>query len=221
MNLNETLHNASMNNKINKVTIYNTWAKSYDSYVKKKKYTGPKELIEVLTSFIYKQSNKYKLTRFDKVLNDENKGIKILDFACGTGLVGQEIRRKMIIATIDGIDISTNMLKEASEKKCYNKLFKINIQNQKFMPYTKYDYIVSSGVFLEGHLGFDIIPKLILIQKKNGLFLFTVRKTFLDSNYVSFEYNVINNANIIIQQELDIDYLKDVKCKLFILKKII
>jgi len=47
--------------------------------------------------------------------------VSVLDYACGTGLVGQYLS-EYGIKNIDGVDISPNMLEEASEKCVYRDL---------------------------------------------------------------------------------------------------
>ena len=218
MDINQRLHKASLNPKINKNTIYDTWAKTYDEYIKKQKYTGPNELVEHLYMLIYERE--HEDIQYDTMFNKENAKINILDFGCGTGLVGKEIRNKMIIACLDGIDISNKMLTECSKKKCYNKLFNINIQSEDFIGYTEYDYIVSSGVFLEGHVEFTVIPKLLRFLKKYGYIIFTTRVSFLMDNIDVFDKVITNNPDIDIIKCKDINYLSKTKCKLYIIQKV-
>lgn len=73
VNKDKNLHQLSMLDNQNKQDIYNDWADSYDNYVKEYEYIGPRELINKITPFLNK--------------ND----LKILDFGCGTGLVGIEL----------------------------------------------------------------------------------------------------------------------------------
>ena len=136
---NELLHNESLKTTTNKNVIYNKWAESYDNYVKSKKYTGPEELVNELYNIIYYRDL-------------ENNKINILDFGCGTGLVGEEIRKHMMIVSLHGIDISEQMIIKCSNKNCYNKIFNIDLSknNLKKDYLNKYNFIISSGVFLKG-----------------------------------------------------------------------
>jgi len=211
---NELLHNESLKLTTNKNEIYNKWAESYDNYVKSKKYTGPNELVSELCNIIYYREL-------------ENKKITILDFGCGTGLVGEEIRKRMMIVCLDGIDISEKMIIKCAKKKCYNKIFNIDLSkdNLKKEYINQYNFIVSSGVFLEGHVPFSIIPNLIKYLKPYGYLLITIRESYSkdnnnNNNYKDFKLYITNNSNLLLKKILRINYLENVKCELYILQKL-
>ena len=211
---NELLHNESLKLTTNKNEIYNKWAESYDNYVKSKKYTGPNELVSELCNIIYYREL-------------ENKKITILDFGCGTGLVGEEIRKRMMIVCLDGIDISEKMIIKCAKKKCYNKIFNIDLSkdNLKKEYINQYHFIVSSGVFLEGHVPFSIIPNLIKYLKPYGYLLITIRESYSkdnnnNNNYKDFKLYITNNSNLLLKKILRINYLENVKCELYILQKL-
>ncbi len=164
MNNCEDLHRESMKNTTDKTKIYNNWATSYDSYVKSLNYVGPKEIVKKMCDY----TKKFQY-------------LKILDFGCGTGLVGEEILKQFKIDTfIDGIDISENMISKAKEKNIYDNIFNIDIQKDDFdtKSLDKYDIIISSGVFLEGHVKFQTIDKLLDILKPNGYIFITIRDSY-------------------------------------------
>ena len=71
----ENLHKKSMDKNVDKRDVYNIWAKTYDKYVKSLNYTGPKEIVDKLI----------------KYLENTNGKQNILDFGCGTGLIGEEL----------------------------------------------------------------------------------------------------------------------------------
>ena len=208
---NESLHNESLKITTNKNVIYNKWAESYDNYVISKKYTGPNELVTVLCNIIpYRDL--------------ENNKINILDFGCGTGLVGEEIRKRMMIVCLDGIDISEKMIIKCSNKNCYNKIFNIDISKNKLKTeyINKYNFIVSSGVFLEGHAPFSIIPDLIIYLKQYGYLLITIRESYSkdNNNNKDFKLYLTNNSNLSLKQIMRINYLENVDCELYILQKL-
>ena len=60
-----------------------------------------------------------------KLINDKEK---ILDVGCGTGLSGFSLR-KFGFKNIDGLDLSKEMLKIASDKKIYKMLFNLDLNN--------------------------------------------------------------------------------------------
>jgi len=209
MDENELLHNESLKDTTIKSNIYNKWAISYDNYVDKKHYTGPNELIDILYKYIKSNS------AFDETIKKN-----ILDFGCGTGLVGAQLRKKMIITSLHGIDISTKMLDICKQKTLYNNLYNIDLSKDTLQNNILYDYIISSGVFLEGHADISLILELTKYLKNNGIMIFTIRQTYLNNNINKFNKITKYNKNIIVVNAFNINYLFNVKCKLYILKKI-
>tara|TARA_B100000767_G_scaffold110418_1_gene105709 strand:+ start:18349 stop:18936 length:588 start_codon:yes stop_codon:yes gene_type:complete len=185
--------------------IYDNWAGSYEEYVKTLEYQGPQSLVFTLNNFL--------------INTQINKKLDILDFGCGTGLIGLEINKKFNKDfSLDGIDISSKMIDKSREKNIYNNLWNLDITKENIDK--KYDIIVSSGVFLEGHAPFNLINNLLDITKKNGLLFITFRQTYINKNNKEFEINVKNNHRINIINNIEINYLPEVKCKLIIMKKI-
>ena len=201
---NELLHKKSFDKKLNKKMVYNLWANSYDNYVKSLNYVGPTNLIRFLKYYISSKS-----------LNNK---INILDFGCGTGILGEEIcssLNKPKNLLIHGIDISEKMILKAQGKKIYDSLKIIDIHNEIITD--KYDFIVSSGVFLEGHVEFILINKLLELLTKNGIIFLTVRESYIETNNKSFVTSFVTNPKIKKLNIRNIDYLDNVSCKLLII----
>ena len=102
------LHELSFDENEDKQEIYNTWSKDYDSYVKGIGYTGPQNMSNLLKDHIHK----------DKL---------ILDFGCGTVLLGEQIKKKLKPKQLIGIDISIGMIDKCKKKKIYDKLSCVDI----------------------------------------------------------------------------------------------
>lgn len=198
------LHNDSLDPNINKVHVYNKWAESYDTYVELLDYNGPKNIVSYFQ----------KLLKTNTINN--NQKLKILDFGCGTGKVGEEIKKNINIPYfLEGVDISENMLELARQKNVYNKITNIDLTKEKYNE--KFDVILSSGVFLEGHVDICNINRLYDLLNNNGLIMFTIRNTFKETNNEDFLMYVINNKRFRCVTIKEIEYLKDVKCTLVIL----
>ena len=201
----EDLHKKSMDNSIDKKNVYNNWADNYDEYVKSLNYTGPKEIVNHLVQYL------------------ENKHEKqnILDFGCGTGLVGEELKKYSYDYILDGIDVSEKMIEKAESKQIYNKIFNIDLHKEDFKEDLKedrkYNFIISSGVFLEGHVNFDVIDKLHKLLEKDGIIIVTIRNSYKDKNKETFDSYFKNNSNFKSALLSNIDYLKDVECSLVVL----
>ena len=111
---------------------------------------------------------------FDKLLEikkDKNFG-NVVDFGCGTGLVGEKI--KDYCSLLIGVDISKKMLFEAKKKNIYNKLLNIDIitflENEKL----NYNLFIFADVFIYvGELNeiFQLIKSKIKIS---GSLVFTI-----------------------------------------------
>ncbi len=82
--------------------IYTEWAESYDEEVSVAGYITPERLADALKTH-------------------SDTSAPILDFGCGTGLSGLALKAAGF-ATIDGVDISEEMLAKAGEKDIYRTL---------------------------------------------------------------------------------------------------
>jgi len=203
-----SFHQASLDKNNDKRELYNQWANTYEDYVKNLNYLGPKNVAEHFKNYILKFSN---------------NNFKILDFGCGTGLLGLEIHKCLIgnlQFEIDGIDISENMIQKCREKNIYRNIIDINLLLDDLPPSYEYDYIVSSGVFLEGHVSFSVITKLLDNLKPFGIIFITIRDSFKNEQINEYQQYILRNPRLEFLFELNINYLPEVKCKLIVLKKI-
>jgi predicted TPR repeat methyltransferase len=143
---------------------YDDSASQYDDYVNQVKY-----ILHLKVAAEY-------------VMNVSSWG-RILDIGCGTGLLGQAISNILPSMQIDGVDISPEMLGIAKEKQnqvlnkpSYKNLFLHDVAKDWSFTNTRYDALVSSGVFTSGHLmPKDIVSSLKLLLGR-GLFLSSIKK---------------------------------------------
>lgn len=99
MNYNEEVKNA-----------FDDWAATYESDVVPKldsRGYGYYELAEVIVSY----------------LSDDLKRKNVLELGVGTGVLGECVKKVAPDIEIDGLDISSEMLKKAKEKDIYNNLY--------------------------------------------------------------------------------------------------
>ena len=68
----------------------------------------------------------------------------VLDLGCGTGLIGERLRRNC--AWLDGVDLSQGMLDKAKAKKIYDGLYQGDVAAFLFNPPRLYDVIVAGDV---------------------------------------------------------------------------
>lgn len=83
--------------------LYDDWAESYDTEVTGHGYVTPMRCAEALARFI------------------DDPARPVLDFGCGTGLSGEALATAGF-STIDGCDLSPDMLREAEAKGVYRTL---------------------------------------------------------------------------------------------------
>lgn len=192
------LHQNSFRDDIDKVLLYNNWSKNYDKDVKNKGYVAPKEMTKLLLVHIKKSDT-------------------VLDFGCGTGLFGKEIKKKIAPKELYGLDISMGMIDISRKKGIYDKLYCINIENRPTFYIPNLNVIVSCGVFLEGHVSFNMISNIMNLLLKDGKFFFTTRLSFFQKNKKLFQ-EVVKKYDAIFMTNLK--YLDNVDCLAIGLKKI-
>jgi len=93
------------------------------------------------------------------------KTAKVLDFACGTGLVGQYLNEHGF-RNILGCDISPNMLEEASNKGVYKELDEhtLGFNTDEFPEKYKnqFDFVTCAGLINNNHMDYLIFEEMLL-----------------------------------------------------------
>lgn len=89
----------------------------------------------------------------------------ILDVGCGTGAVGVELRL-LGARSVDGIDLSPEMLAKAAEKtdrdgSVYRNLRQVDLTSDHDLPGPGFGGVVSAGTFTHGHLGPEPLVRLV------------------------------------------------------------
>ncbi|MEM6565918.1 MAG: methyltransferase domain-containing protein [Pseudomonadota bacterium] len=135
-------------------TLYDDWSASYDAEVEKNGYATPGRCAAALAQFIPDQS------------------APILDFGCGTGLSGLALRLAGF-EQIDGLDLSEEMLAQASEKGIYRNLAQIEAHAP--MPHKPGDYtaIAAIGVIGAGAAPISVFHTLMNALAKGGKLVFS------------------------------------------------
>jgi predicted TPR repeat methyltransferase len=104
--------------------------------------------------------------------NDEGR---VADIGCGTGVVGEELRRRKI-AHVDGIDISPAMLEQAMVKTTsdgepiFDELIAADLNEALPIEDDRYSGVVSAGTFTHGHVGPDAFDELLRVAAPGALF---------------------------------------------------
>ncbi len=112
----------------NKLEKYDNWANEYES-----------DLVDEMDYVAHIDAARI----FSEIVTDKN--CRILDVACGTGLVGEELRRFGYLR-IDGTDFSGEMLKVSEQRNIYQQLFQHDFTGPLKIP-GQYDAVICVGMF--------------------------------------------------------------------------
>jgi len=126
------------------------------------------------------------VTNFAKNLG-LSKDAPIVDFACGTGLVGQHLNEAGF-TNITGFDVSSKMLQIAESKGVYTSLKKLELGQEDFygtFPPTlkeKFSFVTCAGLINNNHMDEKIFEQMLLSLKNGGIMVFAARYSFI-GNY--------------------------------------
>lgn len=135
--------------------LYDDWSRSYEAEVRENGYATPARCAEALAQFSPDQT------------------LPILDFGCGTGLGGLALKLAGF-ATLDGMDLSQDMLEQARTKGLYRNLTQVEAGDP--LPITPGDYaaIAAIGVIGAGAAPISVLDELMKALDKNGLLVLSL-----------------------------------------------
>lgn len=146
--------------------LYRNWATTYDvDFALRNKYVYPKSIAAICANQVETSSQ-----------------LSILDIGCGTGIVGTCLSELLPASTIDGVDISPEMLHVASTKSrvnskpVYDQLFEADLTKQISFANAKYDVAISAGTFTHGHLGPDALINILGVVRPGGRMVIGINK---------------------------------------------
>ncbi len=141
--------------------LYASWASTYEEgFIEAKGYQYHEEVAEVF------------------VRGDRPAG-PVLDVGCGTGIVGVALRDREV-ERVDGVDISPEMLAEASTKAVYGQLVEADMTVGMDIADGTYAGVVSAGTFTHGHLPPDPIRELVRVAMPGARFAIGVNAAHWD-----------------------------------------
>jgi len=110
--------------------------------------------------------------------------VEIIDFGCGTGLVGESLRNAGF-ENLTGVDCSTSMLFEAQEKKVYLDLQEMTLGKDNYIEKYpnvlkgKFDFVTAGGLIENGVVDENVFEEMLFSLKKFGYLVFTAQHSFL------------------------------------------
>jgi predicted TPR repeat methyltransferase len=148
------------------VALYRHWAETYDvKLARDRGYQYPQIIAD-----IYARHSKPADT-------------PVLDVGSGTGLVASALQEHHSVdaqLTIDGVDISPEMLAVSRTKNVYRHLFEADLTQSIDLPEKQYGAVVSAGTFTHGHVGPEALIKLLRLCRAGALFVIGVNGTAFD-----------------------------------------
>ncbi len=98
----------------------------------------------------------------------------LLDAGCGTGLTAKAVLARLPKAKLDGFDLSTKMLAEATKTRHYQTLKTADATKPLPFASNHYDAAVSSGLYTLGHVGPEALRPVLDVIKPGGLFALNI-----------------------------------------------
>jgi predicted TPR repeat methyltransferase len=140
--------------------VYDGWAARYDDELLEEwGYTSPQKAVDLL-------SESMKLS-----------DLRVLDAGCGTGLVGS-LLKVAGVPNITGIDYSSGMLAKAQEKRIYDVLHMMDMNESLDLASNSFDAVTCIGTFTSTHVKPDAIRELVRVARPGGSVIFTVRDDY-------------------------------------------
>jgi SAM-dependent methyltransferase len=136
--------------------LYREWAPSYDDDVfGRLRFIGSARIAELLAG----------------ALPDRDQ--PVVDLGCGTGAVGRRLV-ELGIATVDGVDLSPEMIDVAERTGAYRRLIVGDLHALPSGLNATYAASVSAGTFTSGHVGPGAVPRLIDLLRPDGLIAWVI-----------------------------------------------
>ena len=145
------------------VEFYRKWAADYDhQMLDELGYTSPTKIAQQLCD------------------NLPDTDSTVFDVGCGTGLTCVFLAEKGY-TNLDGIDLSPDMVRVASERGIYRELLVGDVNHALEREDESYDAVISSGTFTHGHVGPEPLDEIFRILKPGGVLACTIHRDLWES----------------------------------------
>ncbi|XP_032563696.1 methyltransferase-like protein 27 [Chiroxiphia lanceolata] len=142
-----------------RLRLYDGWATDYDQDVAALEYRAP-HLAAASLAFAFPAAP---------------AGARLLDVACGTGLVARELHRRGF-RCLHGVDGSAGMLERARSTGLYQELWQCVLGREPLPgPAEQYDAVTVVGALGEGQVPTTVLPELLRVTKPGGFLCLTTR----------------------------------------------
>lgn len=154
-------------------TLFNRFADSFEEQLNILEYKAPELVAEAVSKYCGKPEG----------------NLVILDAGCGTGLCGPLL--KPFALRLDGVDLSSGMLKKAAAAEIYDQLTEADLTEYIRSQHGAYDAIVAADVLCYfGDLQ-DVFDAAANAIKPGGRFIFSVERSDPDTAGDNGDYRII------------------------------
>ncbi|MEL6583139.1 MAG: methyltransferase domain-containing protein [Pseudomonadota bacterium] len=156
--------------------LYSEWAKTYDTEVSAAGYASPGRAAEALAGVV------------------EDRTVPLLDMGCGTGLSGLAFATAGF-TTIDGVDLTQEMLDVAARHNLYRDLIKTDVADPlPFVPGT-HTHVAAVGLFSPSHAPAETIGIVLDYLQPGGCFVFSLNDhAMADPSYEGTVMNWVDSG---------------------------
>jgi trans-aconitate methyltransferase len=159
--------------------IYADWASTYDRDVfDRLGFIGSARIAELLVAHL------------------PDRTAPVLDLGCGTGAVGVRLA-ELGVTTIDGLDLSPEMLAIAERTGAYRTLTVADLTAGDADLGAGYGATASAGTFTSGHVGPEAVPRLLAVLAPGGVLAWVIG----DGVWPSFEPVLSASALTVLHEE--------------------
>ena len=169
--------------------LYRQWAETYDDELADKDYVAPARGAAVFAAHV------------------EDRRARVIDIGCGTGLVGRYLA-EYGFDTIDGLDLSAEMLARAKAKGVYRNLLQADLTGPVDVDDGAYDAAISVGTFTHNHVGPCGLDTVLRIVKPGGIASVTVNgDAYVADGYRAKFDALVAEGRCTIVEERDEEYI--------------
>jgi SAM-dependent methyltransferase len=161
--------------------LYAEWAPTYDADVfGELGFTGSARIAELLVGFM------------------PDPTLPVIDLGCGTGAVGRRLRQ-LGVTVVDGVDLSPEMLAVAAGSCAYRRLTVADLHGLDDQPSATYGASVSAGTFTTGHVGPEVVPRLLDLLRPDGIVAWVIALAV----WPRFEHVLATSELVVLHQSVE------------------
>lgn len=152
------------------ISLFDKLSHGYDLHMEEANHPIQQTLVDTLSDQI-------------EIDQNLNKNCSILDVACGTGQVGQLLRKAGFTGNIEGLDGSKGMLNKAKHlENVYNNLHHevLTPNHQSNLLRNNYNVVIIAYAFYPNYIGAEHIETLLDFLHVDGLCLFNLNYDLVD-----------------------------------------